>query len=99
MSDEEVENPNIRVTIRDMKTGVEVVDESCSEFWWSDGNGSCDCNREILFGERKAWGGNCLGCVRYRIVKAESLDGKEIPLRNFDSDYRAAGVLTKEEGE
>lgn len=45
--------PNIKIEIRREEDG-EVrstvwKDSVFSEFWWSEGNGSCDCNRELFF--------------------------------------------------
>lgn len=41
-------------TILDTKTGVKVkaTGWDYSFFWWAEGNGSCDCNRVILFGRK-----------------------------------------------
>jgi len=36
-------------------------------FWWVEGNGSCDCNRELLCGEDSG-GDTCLGSKRYIIL-------------------------------
>ena len=29
------------------------TEENVSSFWWEEGNGSCDCNRELLFERAK----------------------------------------------
>ena len=48
-------------------------------FWWTDGNGSCDCNRAMVCGKEdemdaemrrqypdlKEWQGFCYGCKRF----------------------------------
>lgn len=39
------------VTFRDNKTGkIETSDYPFSIWWWGEGNGSCNCNRQTLFG-------------------------------------------------
>ena len=42
-----------------------------SEFWWLEGNGSCDCNRRIVFGHDTD-DDQCVS-ERYLIVAAEPL--------------------------
>jgi hypothetical protein len=31
------------------KTGIEEGEKHPNPFWWSEGNASCDCNRELFF--------------------------------------------------
>jgi len=64
-------NPDgpITVTVLDTVTGRTATDSNCCKWWWTDGNGSCDCNREALFDEDTPCDG-CLGCHRYLIVAA-----------------------------
>jgi hypothetical protein len=39
---------NVKITFK--KTGESVVVSSIfGEYWWTEGNGSCDCNRRIDF--------------------------------------------------
>jgi hypothetical protein len=44
---------NLRVEIRRNSDGALAVDTwpdwDFNEYWWSDGNASCDCNRELFF--------------------------------------------------
>lgn len=41
----------LRVTFIDRETGAMATStEPMSEFWWTEGNGSCDCNRAYVFG-------------------------------------------------
>ena len=51
---------NLKLEIRRNADGVTATDVwsdwKFSEFWWSDGNASCDCNRELFF--VRAQGGN-----------------------------------------
>lgn len=39
-----------------------------SEYWWREGNGSCDCNRKGACGLAVEVHGTCDGCVRFVIV-------------------------------
>ena len=76
----------MRVILLDTVTGERrATDESFdySAFWWAEGNGSCDCNRELIFG-RDSRRGTCLGCERYLIVNAES---DEYTLEEYNEDY------------
>lgn len=55
----------VKVTIRKNETGEEVDvpepwslpreqdDEDSIDYWWSEGNGSCDCNRYLYFERAK----------------------------------------------
>lgn len=62
-----------------------------SAFWWGEGNGSCDCNREIFF--RRALGQECLypicGESAYDIVAIRFDDGQEF---RVPADARAGKV-------
>ncbi len=53
MTDEELngeDNHQYRARITDAATGRTVVTtDTSSEFWWTEGNGSCDCNRYLAF--------------------------------------------------
>jgi len=69
----------IRVPIRENATGeVRFYEYECEEqsldgqeFWWSEGNASCDCNREIFF----------------RSVNGDSADGRECGNDAFTVEY------------
>lgn len=79
------------VTIKDSQTGETATSEGFGGWYWSDGNGSCDCNRETLFGNNTTYG-TCLGSNRYVIIKAipEDMDKEDhIPytLEELNSDY------------
>ncbi len=68
----------MQVTILDLETGEIGTSppewDIYDEFWWSEGNGSCDCNREKVF-DRETNQGECLGCHRYIIIEnSEGLD-------------------------
>lgn len=73
----------IKVKILDTETGeITAGDLSDTDrtFWfWSEGNGSCDCNRELCF-DREEYHetGRCLGCERYLIVWTSKGDLREL---------------------
>jgi len=73
----------ITVAVLDTKTGETVQDNHWPREWWATGNGSCDCNRERLFG-RDSDSAECLGCHRYRIVWAS--DGGDLAELNAGYD-------------
>ena|ERR1043165_567345 len=78
----------------DTKTG-KLVDASRHDtdlFWWSEGNGSCDCNRAICMGEEVVEEMGDLGCVSLRIVAVDvlgDLEGmpKEYILERMNAEY------------
>lgn len=57
--------------------------------WWTEGNGSCDCNRAICFGEELAEN-TCAGCSRFVAIDihgdTEGYTKKEI-LEEMNSEY------------
>ena len=86
-------------TLLDTKTGKTAIasDTDRSVFWWSEGNGSCDCNRALCIGEdvvnelEEQFGTNvCCGCTRIVAIDVHGdLEGltKEEVLENLNSDY------------
>ena len=90
----------MNVTLLDTKTGERATIQSeCGAFWWSEGNGSCDCNRAPHFPgameeidaaqraahpELKAWQSLCFGCVRFVVV---SSDDPTFSFEEWNSDY------------
>lgn len=90
----------MKLVIRDTVTGREVTVESdASEFWWADGNGSCDCNRASEFPDIDAeidaairaqhpelpdHVGYCYGSRRFLIVEC---DDPCVDLANVNSTY------------
>lgn len=72
----------ITVTVLDTQTGETAVSADWSYFWWEEGNGSCDCNREILFDRPFDGDQNCLGCTRYLIIATS-----EGSLADLNLDY------------
>ena len=83
-------------TIQDTQTGKTRVAPGYSSDWWADGNGACDCNRELGFVEQSP-AGTCLGCRRYLIVRATfDDDERRYTLRGLNAGYPAE--LLKERG-
>lgn len=84
-------------TILDTVTGIRHEDPTWdySPFWWLDGNGSCDCNREIFCDADAEDTGVCKGAHRYLIVafkpgldKHGNLeDLSEMNLKRLNVDY------------
>ena len=52
--------------------------EEGSEFWWTEGNMGCDCNRSILFGDATLENAEC-GDTRYTLVKVRFEGGSWHP--------------------
>lgn len=97
----------MRVTLLDTKTGkrrdcTSWCDSDFSIFWWSHGNGSCDCNRALAFDigdedhsedQRIALDldeNRCLGAERWLIVDVSGdLEGwsRDDVLLEANSDY------------
>lgn len=65
-------------TFKDLETGETAKSTlDCDFTWWSEGNGSCDCNRQYAFG-RDDGNGFCLGNKRYIAVDVDGdLEGME----------------------
>ena len=73
-------------TLKDIKTGeIKTANKITDNFnvsWWTDGNGSCDCNRAHIFGKKeeieteihqktpdlKEWQSICFGYDRFIAV-------------------------------
>jgi hypothetical protein len=87
----------MNVTLLDTKTGeradaFEYFEHEFDLYWWSGGNGSCDCNRMEVFGhgDPEETGGYCHGCERYLVVDASGdLEGysREECIRMANEDY------------
>ena len=97
----------MNVTLLDIATGKQ---KECSDykpepsvFWWTDGNGCCDCNRATIFGAEEAYenqrralgiGENiCLGSRRWLVIRASGdLEGLEEceAIRLANRDYCVA---------
>ena len=79
----------IRPLFRDLETGAQAWGQPASLFWWTEGNGACDCNRAPAFGLPTA-AKYCLGAVRFPAVDVqgglEGLDEAEV-LRRLNHDY------------
>lgn len=61
--------------------------------WWARGNGSDDCNRELVFGvEDQEEVHDCLGARRYVVIAVETPDGALHPqsaelVEEMNEDY------------
>jgi hypothetical protein len=70
----------MRVKILDIETGItqwigkNILDEDFTFWWWSEGNGSCDCNRALLHSNI-----DLLVCeaTRFIIVDFETTEDKD----------------------
>ncbi len=90
-----VVEPILSVTLYDTHTQrVAPGMDGCNLSWWTEGNGSCDCNRRAAFGEpddtRMT---TCYGCRRYLIIAVEPLE-EGYTLLDFNPGY-PVGVLQK----
>ena len=72
----------VRVRLRDTKTGEEGVHEydaenaDGAEFYWTDGNMACDCNRMQCLHEALGRPDPAVGCGSSRVVIVDaSIDG------------------------
>lgn len=80
----------VKVTIKDTVSGSVVEDSRFSTWWWTDGSGSCDCNRSIFMGDRDPGDEHECVCVRYRVVAVEPLlEG--YTLDDFNQGYPPCG--------
>ncbi len=86
MSDErecdELFDLNISVTILDLLTGKTVSCNDRDTYFWTVGNGSCDCNRRHYFDIQS---GDC-ECKRFIIVSANPIITHH-SFQDFNSDY------------
>jgi len=99
----------MRPTFYDLVTGKTAKDEDQTElsvYWWTEGNGSCDCNRMRFFPEvaeemekqqrekhpeLHEGAGICFGCKRFIAI---DIDGD---LTSYDYDDTNPVLHTKEE--
>lgn len=86
-TDSDEDEPPITVMVCDTHTGVRVESSKYPYYWWTEGNGSCDCNRELLFGPDTSRG-VCLGNHRYLIIRTSY--GSLAELNNGYSPERLA---------
>lgn len=77
-------------TFLDLRTGKTAKGTDMSFFWWTEGNGACDCNRLLAFGLQHldvGEGGFCLGNKRFVAIDVEGD-------LEYDEEWRG-GVVTK----
>ena len=89
----------MKVKLLDTETGNTVESEGISTFSWTENNYSCDCNRELLFGNDTN-SGYCLKCNRYIVIEASVELDIDYPatLEELNQDYpkdllRKYGIL------
>ena len=73
MVSDPIHTTKLTVTVLDTKTGETAVDRNGNTWDWTEGNWSCDCNRELMFGNDDGEEGRCQGSHRYRVVAVEPL--------------------------
>lgn len=92
-------------TFFDLRTGKTAKGSDESFFWWTEGNGSCDCNRARAFGlddemeaqqhrdkpELKEWQSVCYGCKRFIAIDVEG------DLNSYDYEGKDPQPKTREE--
>ena len=77
-------------TLFDLRTGKTAKGDDQSVYWWTEGNGSCDCNRMIHFDEAtqeemhtaqalahqelQPHQSVCFGCKRFIAIDVEETD-------------------------
>ena len=85
--DDTVPADAITVVLLDTLTGKTAERTYFNKWWWTDGNGSCDCNRAYQFMTEEEVNdapdtGFCDGCQRYLIIGAS-----EGPLSDYNHGY------------
>ena len=60
-----------RIEYKDLETGETAFDSGVSIYVLTEGNWSCDCNRETAFGHCSVVN-YCIGCERYIVIDIES---------------------------
>lgn len=94
-------------TFFDLRTGKTAQGSDESFYWWTEGNGACDCNRLCAFGEDaaaqmyheqheahpelKAHQGLCYGCKRFIAIEVTG------DLNSYDWDGLNPQPKTREE--
>ena len=95
MSDDEIE---LRVTILDTATGERYQGaEGYWVYWWTQGNGSHDCNRDIgssLDADSVSVDDGCFACQseRYLVVEVDPMP-TGYTLADFNKDYPKELIL------
>lgn len=85
-------------TFLDLKTGKTAKGDDQSFYWWTEGNGSCDCSRVIAFEEKDVeeiytsggYQDTCLGCRRFLAIDVEG------ELNSYDHEGKNPQPVTKE---
>jgi len=84
----------LSVTLLDVRTGRTAPGPAgYGAWWWTEGNGACDCNREAAFVADAPLRDHCAGKVRYVVVGVSPMpDG--YTLADFNRGYPAGVVPT-----
>lgn len=82
----------MKLTLLDTETGqTKRFDDSASPYWWAEGNGSCDCNREIrMLGKSTMDNGTCLGHKRFLIIECSD---PTYSIRELNEGYKGALLM------
>jgi hypothetical protein len=82
-------------TFLDLRTGKTAKGCEASHYWWTEGNGSCDCSRAIAFDlhaeDLGLKEGVCFGCRRFIAIDVEG------DLRSYDYEGNDPQPNTKEQ--
>jgi len=86
------EAKGLTVTILDTEDGQTVEHSGMDYFWWTEGNGSCDCNREIFSGKLDEENDTnmCKNCERFLIVGVKNLPeeyDEGVAVREMNDEY------------
>jgi len=70
--------------MRIIDMGESVPWHSASQFWWTEGNFACDCNRELEFDALEEPRDGACGDERFCVPVARLEDGSYVELDGFD---------------
>ena len=85
------------ITLLDTVTGETCIvdNEPWDVWWWTQGNGSCDCNRKDYFDVEMPDTGFCIGAHRFLVIKVDDVKNTDFEecfdnlpeLKDFNEDY------------
>lgn len=75
-----------QITLKDRNTNESknLPVSNYDDFYFQEGNGSCDCNRELLWGLAMSEQPFCIGCKRFIITH---VDGVEVEFKTWNQGY------------
>jgi len=90
----------MRVIILDTQTGIShEVGDGQSSYYWTDGNGSCDCNRRLLCSvESDKPDGVCEGHERFLISRVLSVEEGDTACTLAELNEHYPATLKKRHG-